>query len=363
MTKERFLHIVSNPKDIAESDLGEIMKISDRHPYFDAAKILRLNGLKQNDDISFQDYLKEIAYTLPDRKHLYILLHRQAVREKVAEVVKDIHQQEANEAAIDEIAKSNELEVQELNDAVNKEENNVSSEQVETNAEEVKSISLPNDILENEIDQLTDSVLDDLLLKPLTAVYDIEKALGQSEKQSEKQKQEENENENKKEIENLSVSENESENESPFAEATGGSREEGAKEKFEGSEQQTSAKPLGERTFFDWLTPQTFEDEQAVENSASATPVKSSSEIIDSFIANNPRISSVSKSSPQTTFDKYSVEDRDEIVTETLARIYLKQNNYSRAIKVYEQLSLKNPEKRAYFASQIHFLEKLLKDK
>lgn len=329
MTKERFLHIVSNPKDIAESDLGEISKISDRHPYFDAAKILRLNGLKQNDDISFQDYLKEIAYTLPDRKHLYILLHRQAVREKVAEVVKDIHQQEANEAAIDVITKSNELEVQEPNDAVNTEETKVASEQAEMNAEEVKSISLPNDILENEIDKLTDSVLDDLLLKPLTAVYDIEKAFSQGEEEDE----------------------DEEEEESPSAEAAGSSRRE------------NSTKPMGERTFFDWLTPQTFEDEQADENSASETPAKSSSEIIDSFIANNPRISSVSKSSPQTTFDKYSVEDRDEIVTETLARIYLKQNNYSRAIKVYEQLSLKNPEKRAYFASQIHFLEKLLKDK
>lgn len=340
MTKERFLHIVSNPKDIAESDLGEISKISDRHPYFDAAKILRLNGLKQNDDISFQDYLKEIAYTLPDRKHLYILLHRQAVREKVAEVVKDIHQQEAKEAVIDEIAKSNELEVQEPNDALNKEENNASSEQAETNVEEVKSISLPNNILENEIDKLTDSVLDDLLLKPLTAVYDIEKAFSQEEEQLEEQEEDEDENENENESEKV-----------------------GAKEKLVGSEQQASAKPLGERTFFDWLTPQTFEDEQASENSASETPAKSSNELIDSFIANNPRISSVSKSSPQTTFDKYSVEDRDEIVTETLARIYLKQNNYSRAIKVYEQLSLKNPEKRAYFASQIHFLEKLLKDK
>ena len=98
MTKDRFLHIVSNPQDIASTDILDISKIEEKHPYFDAAKILKLNGLKQDDDITFPDYLKEVAYTLPDRKHLYILLHRKAVRARIAEVVKDIHAQESDES-------------------------------------------------------------------------------------------------------------------------------------------------------------------------------------------------------------------------------------------------------------------------
>ena len=46
--------------------------------------------------------------------------------------------------------------------------------------------------------------------------------------------------------------------------------------------------------------------------------------------------------------------------TETLARIYIKQGNYSKALEIIQQLSLENPKKNVYFADQIRFLEKLI---
>ena len=46
--------------------------------------------------------------------------------------------------------------------------------------------------------------------------------------------------------------------------------------------------------------------------------------------------------------------------TETLARIYIKQGNYSKALEIIRQLSLENPKKNVYFADQIRFLEKLI---
>ena len=55
---------------------------------------------------------------------------------------------------------------------------------------------------------------------------------------------------------------------------------------------------------------------------------------------------------------KKSSEDVDEIVTETLARIYTEQMLYPKAINVYKKLMLKFPEKSRYFASQIEELEK-----
>lgn len=54
-----------------------------------------------------------------------------------------------------------------------------------------------------------------------------------------------------------------------------------------------------------------------------------------------------------------SVEDAEEIVTETLARIYMNQKNYEKARRVYEKLSLLNPEKSGYFASQIKKIDDL----
>ncbi|MBP5338007.1 MAG: tetratricopeptide repeat protein [Prevotella sp.] len=46
--------------------------------------------------------------------------------------------------------------------------------------------------------------------------------------------------------------------------------------------------------------------------------------------------------------------------TETLARIYIKQGNYSKALEIIQRLSLENTKKNVYFADQIRFLQKLI---
>ena len=53
-------------------------------------------------------------------------------------------------------------------------------------------------------------------------------------------------------------------------------------------------------------------------------------------------------------------DDEEEYFTETLARIYIKQGRYQKAIDIIERLSAQHPSKNAYFADQIRFLEKLI---
>lgn len=54
-------------------------------------------------------------------------------------------------------------------------------------------------------------------------------------------------------------------------------------------------------------------------------------------------------------------KDEDEgYFTETLARIYIKQGRYSKALEIIKRLNLNYPKKNAYFADQIRFLEKLI---
>ncbi|MEG1573936.1 MAG: hypothetical protein RR293_07115 [Bacteroidales bacterium] len=46
--------------------------------------------------------------------------------------------------------------------------------------------------------------------------------------------------------------------------------------------------------------------------------------------------------------------------TESLAKIYIRQRKYRRALEIIKNLSLKYPEKNIYFADQMRFLEKLI---
>ena len=54
---------------------------------------------------------------------------------------------------------------------------------------------------------------------------------------------------------------------------------------------------------------------------------------------------------------KKSIKENNDMNTETLAEIYLKQGNYPRAIEIYEHLMLSNPEKKLFFASRINFIK------
>ena len=56
-----------------------------------------------------------------------------------------------------------------------------------------------------------------------------------------------------------------------------------------------------------------------------------------------------------STKDFYS----DELMTETLAKLLVKQKKYKKAISAYKILSLKYPEKNVFFAGQIQKLKKL----
>ncbi|WP_028898347.1 hypothetical protein [Prevotella sp. HUN102] len=64
---------------------------------------------------------------------------------------------------------------------------------------------------------------------------------------------------------------------------------------------------------------------------------------------------------PELDEEEEEVEVEDNgYFTETLARIYIKQGRYSKALKIIKRLNLVYPKKNRYFADQIRFLEKLI---
>ncbi|GGI26682.1 hypothetical protein [Pedobacter mendelii] len=82
-------------------------------------------------------------------------------------------------------------------------------------------------------------------------------------------------------------------------------------------------------------------------------------EIIEKFLKEDPTI----KPPKPEQIDnenkaKKSAEDRYDLVSETLAKIYIEQMLYHKAIDTYKKLSLKYPEKSGYFADLIQSIEK-----
>jgi len=121
-------------------------------------------------------------------------------------------------------------------------------------------------------------------------------------------------------------------------------------------------------------TPLNFDDSEAHSFSewlrlTSAKPIERESEenvksrdrkfeLIDDFIAKSPKI----KPSKSTTSSNIALDRTippEALMTETLARVYLEQKNYKKAIQAYKILILKNPEKSGFFADQIRAIKKL----
>ena len=86
-------------------------------------------------------------------------------------------------------------------------------------------------------------------------------------------------------------------------------------------------------------------------------------ELLDKFIEGNPKIVPKEISDVKIDIkDSYKI-DKTELMTETLAKVYLEQKKYKKAIQAYKILSLKYPEKSGFFADRINAVKKLQKEK
>ena len=120
-----------------------------------------------------------------------------------------------------------------------------------------------------------------------------------------------------------------------------------------------------------------LEQETPAEDTPSV-PLKGQ-ELIDSFIEKSEsatekllpedEISERPEKTEETTRENPNVKttsgpveevDEESFFTETLAKIYVKQKRYDKALEIIRKLNLKYPKKNAYFADQIRFLKKLI---
>jgi tetratricopeptide (TPR) repeat protein len=106
-----------------------------------------------------------------------------------------------------------------------------------------------------------------------------------------------------------------------------------------------------------------FTEADATKEAEKPTRKQEQADLIDKFIISNPRIEPVKdrSSHPVEDISKPFIEEKGGFITETLAKIYVNQGYYSKAIDIYEKLSLKFPEKSSYFATQIEKIKEFIK--
>ena len=108
-----------------------------------------------------------------------------------------------------------------------------------------------------------------------------------------------------------------------------------------------------------------LEIENEEQNEPTDTPQMKGQSLIDKFI-NDEGGKIVLKEEPEFVPEIEIADEDDEnetdegYFTETLAKIYIKQGRYTKALEIIQRLNLNYPKKNAYFADQIRFLEKLI---
>ncbi len=108
--------------------------------------------------------------------------------------------------------------------------------------------------------------------------------------------------------------------------------------------------------FVDWVLSYKYSDKEREDR-----PLESKIKIIDSFIEKNPKIKKSMDKVEEDNFLNLASDnkfDKSVLMTETLAKIYVKQNKLKKALYAYKILSLKYPEKSSFFANQIKKLQK-----
>lgn len=309
MNKQKLIEKVIDPVSIEQHDLEELKKLTHKHSYAAVFSMLYLSGLSQNGDFAFEEELTNHAFKIPSRIQLYELTEGlktkpEAVEEKNKEEIlseKDIHKTDK----IDNTEKEIELS---------------GNETQEKTQEKSSRDILDIDILASAVSKTIENEIDEELSFELNTQEKITPA---------------------KEI-----------------------------------KEATAIEPSTPNTFMEWLKQQqksnkeehktnlVSEEQKEIKKSAEKETKKKIEKIVEKFIQEEPQISRPKKEffNPSKVARK-SLDESALPISETLAKIFDAQGNYPKAILSYEQLMLKFPEKKSFFANQIKIIKKKINTK
>ena len=304
MNVQDFTYLLQNPDKVVNPiQTKQLEDVLEEYPYFQTARALHLKGLRNLNSFKYNNALKKTAAYTTDRDVLFDFI-----------TSKDFLQNTIADTISGKTPRSNKVEKAQ-------EEKISDTEEPVVMIDDSQDRPLPQDLSD------ADHILDPQLF--ISKDPEIDKALKAERKKAEKE---------------LEIGQP-----LPFTK----------QEKHSFSEwlQLASSKKI-ERN-----------QGQAVKNESQEEEVdfplekevikKKKFELIDRFIENNPKIAPASSTTKKINIKESIKLDKNELMTETLAKVYLEQKKYKKAIQAYKILSLKYPEKSGFFADRIKAVEKI----
>lgn len=302
MQLQELTYLLQHPEAITSSQTDMLSAKISEHPYFQPLRALYLKGLKQKESYKYNNALKITAAHTSDRSVLFDYITSDVFNQN--EISNQIKQNSEHIKSI-EVSEADDISVDKsvLIDEALKEHIKATEGVLDPNLFKAKSNPIPK----TEISKIEDSVI----------AIDVDNITPEKK---------------------LNI---------------------GKPLEFDKNES---------HSFSEWLKITSFkpivrEDTEAKDDSKSENktilPLEDKLAIIDKFITENPKIKPVVGNTPKPKLVNNEGDVSDSLMTETLARIYLEQKNYDKAIQSYKILSLKYPEKSSFFADQIKLVEEL----
>ncbi|MCF6350518.1 MAG: hypothetical protein L3J23_05735 [Flavobacteriaceae bacterium] len=306
MNSDKFINLIINPAEVTKKETNALETIIEEFPYFQAARVLHLKGLKNQHSFKYNKELKKTAAFTTNRTVLFDFITANTLDFEI------VSKNEKN--ILNEIDVIDSKVIDHLYESIHVSDNNNNNNTLNPG---INSNTILSDTQKSTLNDINSNLENELHKNK--EILEIDKPI--------KFKKEDT-----------------------FS--------------FNEWLQLKTKKPIKRDYEVVKESKNIQEEEIESEKNIKNNVIKSAEnkDLIALFIKNKPKIKPIKSQVNLDVSTKNTIENTT-LMTETLARVYLEQKKYKKAITAFKILSLKYPEKSTFFADRIEAIKFLEKNK